>query len=189
MTVRATTGLVAAVLACACAAAGAAPRVMDRATRSPGKPTAPMAIDFALAAEPAPGALLEISIEVRAPGDVGNLALDARADDGRTLLVASQAPVAGKRGAWIVTVVPLADGTSYLNVSVQGTIGTETQTRSVAIPVRAGGGPAAAAVPRSTEGGGTKQARTAARAPTAGEGAAERVVLLPVIETTGAAPK
>lgn len=183
-------------VACVGAAATAAPRHAatdggSAATRSPGKPTAPLAIEFALAAEPAPGALLEISIEVTAPNDVTGLALDARADDGAALLVAAQVPVVGKRGAWTVTVVPLAAATSYLNVTVQGTLGTATQTRAVAIPVRAGGAAAAAAV-RATEAGGSKQAaqaRNAARAAAAAKDAGERVVLLPAVETTGGAPK
>lgn len=184
----------AAVIACVCAAAAAAPRgaADGWSTRSPGKPTAPIAIEFALAAEPAPGALLDISIEASAPSDVTDLALDARADDGRALLVAAQTPVAGKRGAWTVTVVPLAAGTSYLNVTVQGTLGTDTQTRSVAIPVRAGGTAAAAVVRTPTEADGSKQAaqsRNAARAMAAAKDAGERVVLLPAVETAGAAPK
>jgi hypothetical protein len=143
-----------------------------------------MTIEFALAAEPAAGALLEISVEVRAPADVGDLALDARADDGRALLVAAQAPVAGRRGAWTVTVVPLADGTSYLNVTAQGTIGGETQARSVAIPIRSGA--RASAVPRPAG-----AAIQAAQAPDTGRPPAggERVVLLPMVEIPGAARK
>lgn len=157
---------------------GSAPAAADGAPRtSPGKPTAPITIAFALAAEPAVGALLAISIEIHSAAEVGDLALDARAEDGAALLVAAQAPVPGKSGAWTVTVVPLADGTAYLNVTAQGTIGGAPQTRSIAIPVRAGNAKPA-------------QAREAVRASAAaGEGEAERVVLLPAVETARPSPR
>lgn len=166
--------LVAAMLACVCATAGGAPRPQTGApARSPGKPTAPITIEFALAAEPAVGAAVEVSIEVRASAEVRDLALDVRAADPAALLVAAQAPVAGKPGTWIVTVVPLADATSYLSVTAQGTIGDAPQTRSVAIPLR---------VP------GAKPTAQAARArAAAGEG--EGVVLLPAVETVRPASK
>src|SRR5262249_52311198 len=107
---------------------------------------------------------------------VRDLALDARAADGRALLVAATAPVTGKPGAWTVTVVPLAAETSYLNVSVQGTLGAALETRSVAIAVRAG--PARAA---------TQKVEAAARGD--GEGGGERVILLPAVESARSAGK
>jgi hypothetical protein len=138
---------------------------------------APLTVDFALAAEPAVGTLLAISIEVRAPADVRDLALDVRAADPQALLVAAQAPVPGRPGAWTVTVLPLVEATSYLSVSVQGTLGGSAQTRSVAIPVRAGGDKPPA------------RAFEAVSPPVAAGGRAERLILLPAIESPRATAK
>jgi hypothetical protein len=139
-------------------------------SRSPGKPTAPFAIDYVLSAEPAVGALLEIALEVGAPDEVADLGVDAQAADNQALLVAALAPAADRPGRWTVTVMPLADGTSYLSVTVRGTIGGSVQTRSVVIPVRIGGNAKAAA-------------QAVEAAPETGESAGEQVVLLPVVET------
>lgn len=183
MTARAAAWLAAVLLACVGAAASAAPRAQPGtahstaagvATRSPGKPTAPITIEFSLAAEPAVGALLAISIAVHASAELGDLALEVRAEDGSALLVAAQTPVAGVPGAWTVTVVPLADVTAYLNVTAQGTLGGVPQTRSVAIPVRVGN---------------AKPARALRASAVAGEGEAERLVLLPAAETVRPAAK
>ena len=168
----------AAALACVCGAVDAAPRWRSGAPpRSPGKPTAPLTIEVAPAAEPAVGALLEIAVEVRAPAEVRDLTLDVRAADGEALLVAAVAPVTGRPGAWTVTVVPLADGTSYLSVTAQGTIGGAPQARSVAIPVRAGAGEKGRARP------------LAAQRVSLDERDGEPVVLLPAAESARPAPR
>jgi hypothetical protein len=184
MTVRVASWLAAAALACVYGVAAGAPRTQDASsapavaggvpTRSPGKPTAPMTIEFALAGEPAVGALLAISIEVRASAEVGDLALDVRADDGVALLVAALAPAAGTPGAWTVTVVPLTDVTAYLNVTAQGTIGGAPQTRSVAIPVRVGN---------------AKPARAIRASAVAEDREGERVILLPAVEAARPGPQ
>jgi hypothetical protein len=156
--------------------ADAPPALGDASPRSPGKPAAPFTIDYVLAAEPAVGALLEIALEVRAPEGVADLGVDAQAADSQALLVAALAPDAGRPGRWIATVMPLADGTSYLSVTARGTIGGTVQTRSVAIPVRTGGNAKAAAQAVEAE-------------PAKGESAGEQVVLLPVVETPRRAPE
>jgi hypothetical protein len=167
-------GLTAALLLAAAAAAAPPAESPLAQSSSPGKPTAPIAIDVALAAEPALGVLLDVTITARAT-DVRDLSLEARAVDAAALLVAARTVAADAGGgrAWTVTVLPIADGVAYLGVEVSGLLGGTEVSRNLLVPVRVGG------------------ARRKIRAAAAGNDAeaGERLVVLPAQETAGPQPE
>lgn len=130
--------------------AGAAPRgTVVRAPSTgaefPGKPTGPIAVDYRLAAEPAVGVPLTISVTASVDGVSMGLAIDAHGTEPRAVLVVPPTLVAAADGvySWQITVVPLAVEAGYLSVVVSGTVDDTAQARSVTIPLRS-----AAAAPR-----------------------------------------
>ena len=149
-------------------AAAAAPRALDESARAarferPGKPTGPIAVDYRLAAAPAVGVALTISITARADGETAGLRLETIASEPRDVLLTVPTAVASTDGAhaWELTVVPLTPDAGYLTVVVMGEIDGVSQARTVSIALRASETPAAAAT----------------------EGMAETLIALPVLES------
>jgi len=104
----------------------------------PGKPTGPIAVDYRLAAEPAVGVPLKITITARVEGGVGALRLETSASVPNAVLLTVPSLVTSGDGgyAWELTVVPLTADAGYLNVIVAGEIDGVAQARSVSIPLR-----------------------------------------------------
>jgi hypothetical protein len=105
------------------------------------KLTAPIGIEFTIAAEPRVGEALSVALTVTAEAALGNGLLQLAADDGLTVTE----PVAevalgnldvGEVAEVAVTVIPLTGGRQYLHVSVTADIRGERQTRSIAVPIR-----------------------------------------------------
>jgi hypothetical protein len=161
------------LLSCAAAAEPDSPvrdTSLERLGRtSPGKPTAPIVIDYALGAEPAVGETLEVRITVRAPAEAGAVTLEARASDPQSLLMLAQsAPASSADGGetWTVHVLPLREAAGYLSVQAQARIGGGPATRNRLIPIRVAGAP-----------------RVPSSRPLAAGPAGERLVVMPVEET------
>jgi hypothetical protein len=148
------------------AAPRAAPAAASAArTELPGKPTGPIAVDHRLAAEPAVGVPVKITITARVESSVNGLTLEARASEPQAALVTAPEAMSAHGGVytWELTVVPLVAAAGYLNVSVAGTIDGVAQARSIAISLRSAG--AAHGVSPAAAGGG------------------ETLIALPVIES------
>ena len=119
------------------------------ATHEEAKPTGPIAVDVRLAAPPALGVPVTVTVTAHAE-TIGRLALEVYADDPAALAVVAQsAPVdrAGVR-SWEVTVIPTRVSGGTLDVLVAGEIDGVVQARSVVTPIELGGA-APAARPQS----------------------------------------
>jgi hypothetical protein len=147
-------------------AAGSAAAERPRGTH---KPTGPIAVTHELAATPALGQLLEVTVSATAGAGALGLSLAARAADPDALLLAAQSAGVERDGrtVWVVTVMPLAPS-SYLNLVVTAELDGVPQARSLVIPVRVPGADAPASA--------------AATSAEADADAAEAVISLPAEE-------
>lgn len=148
--------LLAAAFICAAPAfAQSDARIKPARLASPGKPVAPIAVEHTLSAEPALGVPLTVTITARAEPSVGALTIEVHGDEA---LGVAAPPLAAAAPAgtsiWTVTVTPVAAGTGYLSVLVQGEAGGEPQARSLLIPIRVGVAKPAAVEPVKIDGGG-----------------------------------
>jgi hypothetical protein len=141
--------VLAALLVLLASAAAAEPRspageaTLEQLGRtSPGKPTAPIVIDYAFGAEPAVGQTLEVRIVVRTLAEGGPVTLDVHATEPQALLVLAQSTAESAPGGgetWTVAVLPLREAAGYLSVQAQATIGGAPATRNLMIPIRVAG--------------------------------------------------
>lgn len=123
---------------------GRAAAAGDERFESPGKPTAPIAIEHAWLEPPSVGRDLRLEITVGSDRALGDVTIRLTGDEGLIVDVASvttrvAAIEAGARHAFAPAVLAATTGTHYLAVSVSAAIGGGVQTRSVTIPVRLGG--------------------------------------------------
>ncbi len=104
------------------------------------KPQGPIAVDVRLAAPPALGVPLTVTITARAE-TVDRLRLEARVDDSAALVIGAQSGPVDRAGArsWVVTVVPMHASGGTLSVVVAGEIDGVAQARSVTTEVRPAG--------------------------------------------------
>jgi hypothetical protein len=119
----------------------AAPKDVERPAASaefPGKPTGSIALEHRLAAMPAVGEPLEITVTARVGPAFGALAIEASATRPDALLVVPpKLEEAGDgRYRWTITVVPLAVDAGYLSVLVSGEADGVPQARTVTISLR-----------------------------------------------------
>ena len=130
--------LVAAVVTTAVAAAPLAAPVA--ATHGETKPMGPIAVDVRLAAPPALGVPLTVTVTARAEA-VDHLELEVRADDSAALVIGAQSGPVDRAGArsWVVTVVPMRASGGNLSVVVAGEIDGVAQAQSVTTKVRPAG--------------------------------------------------
>jgi hypothetical protein len=125
------------------ALSSAAPREVVEA-RSPAraefpvKPTGPIAVEHHLAAVPAVGVPLTVTISARVAGQASALRLETSASRPDTVLLTTPTLVAAADSefTWTLTIVPLAADAGYLNVEVEGEVDGLPQARSVSIAVR-----------------------------------------------------
>jgi hypothetical protein len=150
--------IVVAVLVMACAGLGAAgpasaaegqgsasaahalpPRVKTQLHRSPGKPTAPIAIGYAFSARPALGSPFDVRITASAEG-ITDLDLTVRGDEGLEVgvPVLTSSSTDGAERAWTVTATASKEGALYLSVLVQGRSGADQPARDLLIPIQIG---------------------------------------------------
>jgi hypothetical protein len=112
---------------------------------SPGKPQPPIDLSYELLGEPQIGQPLQIRLRSRSALDLAALNLALSGSERLLLapgstLVELRSGLRGQPAERIISVTPMAAGTSYLNVVVHAEVGGEIQARSVTIPIRVGGG-------------------------------------------------
>jgi hypothetical protein len=117
------------------------PRIKaPRPLGSPGKPVAPIGIDYEISAPPQLGVPFDVQISLAGRGGIADLALTVRADDG--LEVGTPQPTSssadGARGTWTIAATAYKEGTLYLGVLAQGTVGDQHPSRELVIPIRIG---------------------------------------------------
>lgn len=126
--------------------AAAAPRSIERAVRVelPGKPTGPINVEYRLAAEPAVGVPLTVTVTARVENDVGTLGIEANATLPRSALVTVPQLVSAGNGnyVWELTVVPLTAEAGYLSVIVSGVSEGVAQASTVTVSLRSAAAPA-----------------------------------------------
>lgn len=106
------------------------------------KPQGPIALDVRLAATPALGVPLTVTVTARADAAaVDRLALEARVDDSAALVIGEQSGPVDRSGArsWVVTVVPMRASGGRLSIVVAGEIDGVVQARAVTTEVRPAG--------------------------------------------------
>jgi hypothetical protein len=121
-------------------AVAAAPLDAPAATRDEAKPLGPIAVDVRLAAPPALGVPLTVTVTARAEA-VDRLDLEVRTDDSAALVIGGQSGPVDRAGArsWVVTVVPLRASGGNLSVVVAGEIDGVAQAQSVTTKVALAG--------------------------------------------------
>ncbi len=120
------------------------------ATHDEAKPLGPIAVDVRLAAPPALGVPLTVTVTARADAAaVDRLALEVRADDSAALVIAAQSGPVDRAGArnWVLTVVPVRASGANLNVVVTGEIDGVAQARSVTTKISPPGAVSAVRAP------------------------------------------
>ena len=113
------------------------------ATHEESKPLGPIAVTVRLAAPPALGVPLAVTVTARADAAaVDRLALEVRADDSVALVIGAQSAPVDRAGArtWVVTVVPMRMSGGNLSVVVSGEIEDVLQAQSVTTKIRPPGG-------------------------------------------------
>ena len=146
-----------------------APRIKSHALGTPaGKPMAPIAIDYELSAPPQLGVPFDVRITLEGRYGVTDLSVAARADDGIEIGAPQPTSVSadGARGTWTLAATAYKEGTLYLALLAQGTVGDQHPSRALSIPIRIG----------------TAPAQQAADAPSAAGSKAERVIVLPTAD-------
>ena len=118
-----------------------APRIkVPRPLGSPGKPIAPIAIDYELLAPPQLGVPFDVQITLVGRSGISDLALTVHADDG--IVIGTPQPTSssadGAQGTWTVAATAYKEGTLYLGVLAQGTVGDQHPSRELVIPIRIG---------------------------------------------------
>jgi hypothetical protein len=110
------------------------------ARRTPGKPVAPIAIDYELLGEPRVGEPLRLQIRVRPEQALTRLTFGVDAQAGLTVtpleLPAAGPVAAGESIARTLVVTPLEPGAWRVTLLVQGEGGTGSLARVVSIPIR-----------------------------------------------------
>lgn len=115
----------------------------------PGKPTGPIAVEHRLAAPPAVGVPVAVTVTARVEAGAGELALEVSASQPGSVLLTMPVLVATGPGlrSWQVTVVPLAADAGYLNLLVTGEVDGVPQARTVSVALRSAAATAPAAAP------------------------------------------
>lgn len=116
---------------------------------SPGKPSAPISIDYTVIGTPVVGQPVNINLEVSSSLGSRPVTLNYRINDARNLTfpqaqpqrVALAAPADAGRAAQQVTVIPQREGRLYLNVSAEVETEAGMMMKSMAIPIQVGRAP------------------------------------------------
>jgi len=114
---------------------------------SPGKPTAPISIDYQVLGKPIVGLPVAINIEVRASQDLGPVNVQYSIDDTSSLLFQEGqvqrlenmefAELASQQ----LAVVPQREGRLYVNISAEVPTPGGSMIKSMAIPIQVGSAP------------------------------------------------
>ncbi len=123
------------------------PAVAGNASRSPGKPSAPISIDYEVLGKPIVGLPVAINIEVHSSQDLGAVSVQYSIDDTSALLFQEGqvqrlenmefAELASQQ----LAVVPQREGRLYVNVSAEVQTPGGSMIKSMAIPIQVGSSP------------------------------------------------
>ena len=120
--------------------ATASPPTAQRLSGSQTKPVGPIAIVYEFSAQPELGVPFDVRISATGSGAVGDLELTVVADDGLEAgapqLTTGSAD--GTQRDWTVSATGYKNGTLYLTLLVQGTVGDQHPSRTLVIPIRIG---------------------------------------------------
>jgi hypothetical protein len=139
------TGVDEAPAAAATAESGAAAR-----QAYPGKPSAPISIDYTVIGTPVVGQPVNINLELSSSLPGQSVTLNYRINDARNLafpqaqpqrVALPPPPADASRMSQQVTVVPQREGRLYLNVSAEIETAEGTIMKSIAIPIQVGSAP------------------------------------------------
>jgi len=131
-----------------------APAVEGRTATSPGKPSAPISIEYEVLGKPIVGLPVAINITVRTTQDLGPVVVSYSINDVSALLFQDgqierrEYRDFSELGMQQVTVVPQREGRLYINVSAEVQTPGGSMIKSMAIPIRVGSAP----VPRQING-------------------------------------
>ena len=124
-----------------------APAVAGSASTSPGKPTAPISIDYEVLGKPIVGLPVAINIEVHSSQDLGPVSVQYSIDDTSALLFQEGqvqrlenmefAELASQQ----LAVVPQREGRLYVNVAAEVQTPGGSMIKSMAIPIQVGSSP------------------------------------------------
>ena len=114
---------------------------------SPGKPSAPISLDYEVLGKPIVGLPVAINVTVKAAQDVGPVSLQYSINDASSLLFqegqVERLEIANlaDNGMQQVTVVPQREGRLYINVSAEVQTPGGSMIKSMAIPIQVGNTP------------------------------------------------
>ncbi|MEX2122712.1 MAG: hypothetical protein WD795_02385 [Woeseia sp.] len=119
------------------------------AQTSPGKPSAPITIDYTVIGSPIVGQPVSINLEVSSSMRDRPITLNYRVNDARDMTFPQAQPQRialaafgdAERAAQQITVVPQREGRLYLNVSAEVETEGGTLLKSMAIPIQVGDAP------------------------------------------------
>ena len=121
--------------------------VANTGSRSPGKPSAPISLEYEVLGRPIVGLPVAINVRVNATQDTGPVAVQYSINDTSALLfqegqverleIADPADNSMQQ----VTVVPQREGRLYVNVSAEVETPGGTMIKSMAIPIQVGSAP------------------------------------------------
>jgi len=126
----------------------------DRAASSPGKPSAPITIDYEVLGKPIVGLPVAINVTVRATQVLGPVVVSYSINDSSALLFQDgqierlEFSHISELGMQQVAVIPQREGRLYINVSAEVQTPGGSMIKSMAIPIRVGSAP----VPRQING-------------------------------------
>lgn len=125
-----------------------APATAGSASMSPGKPTAPISIDYEVLGKPIVGLPVAINIEVRSSEDLGPVTVQYSIDDTSGVLFQEgqvqrlENMQFAELESQQLAVVPQREGRLYVNVSAEVQTPGGSMIKSMAIPIQVGSSPA-----------------------------------------------
>ena len=128
--------------------AKAAAKAGQSASTSPGKPSAPISIDYEVLGKPIVGLPVAINVQVRATrDDLGSVVVSYSINDASALLFqegqVEKIEIASLQEASMqqLAVVPQREGRLYINVSAEVQTAGGSMIKSMAIPIQVGSAP------------------------------------------------
>ena len=123
-------------------------KVADNGTSSPGKPSAPIAIDYEILGKAIVGLPIAINVQVRGTrDDLGPVAVSYSINDRSALLFQEgqverlEIPDLREAGVQQLAVVPQREGRLYINVSAEVQTPGGSMIKSMAVPIQVGSAP------------------------------------------------
>ena len=135
-------------------AAGGSPKLIpnEKQTASPGKPSAPISIDYEVLGKPVVGTPVAINVDIGGTGDTGPVAVSYSINDASALtfqegqVEALEMRATGETNRQQLAVIPHREGRLYVNVSAEVQTPGGSMIKSISIPIQVGSAPATATI-------------------------------------------